>query len=183
MPEKPSKLLPAIYGGIIIGCISAIPVLNFVNCLCCAGVMFGGFMAVFLYKKDLPPAGPELTNSDALQLGALAGLFGALVGTVLNVILLVLIGNVAGEAMQGMLLNILGDKLPPEALQQMEESFAHSAELGLMSTLISFGTSLIIDPLFGLLGGLIGFNIYKPKAPQSPIQPPPMNPPAPSGGQ
>ncbi len=51
MPEKPSKLMPALYGGVIMGLISGIPFLNLVNCLCCAGVMLGGFMAVFFTRR------------------------------------------------------------------------------------------------------------------------------------
>ena len=98
MPEKPSKLMPALYGGVIMGVISGIPFLNLVNCLCCAGVMLGGFMAVFFYQKDLTPEKGPLTNSDSLQLGALAGVFGALVGLVLTVIFHFALGAAAGEA-------------------------------------------------------------------------------------
>jgi len=43
MPEKPSILMPALFGGIITGVLSGIPFLNFINCLCCAGVLLGGF--------------------------------------------------------------------------------------------------------------------------------------------
>jgi hypothetical protein len=82
MPEKPSKLMPALYGGIIIGLISGIPFLSFVNCLCCAGVLFGRVMAVFFIRKILPLR-CRLTRSDALAVGALAGLFGALFSNIL----------------------------------------------------------------------------------------------------
>ena len=46
MPEKPSKLMPALYGGIIIGLLSGIPFISLINCICCAGVIIGGFLAV-----------------------------------------------------------------------------------------------------------------------------------------
>jgi hypothetical protein len=173
MPEKPNKLMPALYGGIIMGVISGVPFLNFVNCLCCAGIMFGGFMAVFFYKKDLPP---DLTadnklfmNSDAMALGALAGLFGAIIGNVLAGLLLVTIGNVTGKAMYNMVMGLydtigLLDKMPPDAVEQMETSMM---EGGLSAT--SIVISFIINPLFGLLGGLIGYAFLKPKA-QPPAQ-------------
>jgi len=46
------------------GLISGIPFLNFVNCCCCAGVLFGGFMAVFFYSKELKAGMAPLESSD-----------------------------------------------------------------------------------------------------------------------
>jgi hypothetical protein len=167
MPEKPSKLMPALYGGIIMGIISGVPFLSFVNCLCCAGIMFGGFMAVFFYKKDLPPELPPnqqlFTNSDAMALGALAGVFGAILGNVITGVLLVTVGNVAGKAMYNLVIGLYDsigvlDKMPPDAVEQMEHGMM---EGGLSATNIVI--SFVIDPLFGLLGGLIGYAFLKPK--------------------
>jgi hypothetical protein len=174
MPEKPSKLMPALYGGIIIGLISGIPFLSFVNCLCCAGVLFGGVMAVFFYKKDLTPQMPPLSNSDALALGALAGLFGALFSNILSAVFLYTIGNVAGEATYKAVIGLydsmgLLEQMPPEALEQMEQGMME----GTLSA-VSVISSFIIYPLFGLLGGLIGYALFKPKADtkqQPPVQP------------
>jgi hypothetical protein len=176
MPEKPSKLMPALYGGIIIGVISGIPYLNFVNCVCCAGVLFGGFMAVFLYNKDLTPDMAPLTSGDSIQLGALAGLFGAIVGNVIYGLIMVTVGNVAGEAMYEMLISFyeavgIADQMPPEAMDQMYEGMT-KPELDPTNIVLSF----VIDPLFGLLGGLIGYAIYKPKAGTPAATPPPAQP-------
>ena len=168
MPEKPSKLMPALYGGIIIGIISGVPFLSLINCLCCAGVIFGGVMAVFFYKKDLTPEMPPLTNNDALVLGALAGLFGALFGNILAAIFLFTVGNVAGEATYKILMDMYDsmgilDQMPPEALEQMEQGVME----GELSP-VSIVTSFVIDPLFGLIGGLIGYAMFKPKAAAAP---------------
>jgi hypothetical protein len=169
MPEKPSKLLPAMYGGIIMGVISGIPFLSFVNCLCCAGVMFGGFMAVFFYKKDMKPESPPLTNNDGIALGALAGVFGAVVGTILGALLLFTIGNVVGEAMMKLVQGMgVMDSMPPEAIEQMEKSMVDGG-LSPVSVVVSF----IINPLFGLIGGMIGYAVFKVKpgaTPQMPVQ-------------
>jgi hypothetical protein len=171
MPEKPSKVLPALYGGLIMGAISGLPVISIVNCFCCAGILLGGFLSVMFYKNELTPTMSPLTSSDCLQLGALAGVFGAITGTILHVITLLAMGDITS----GIMLNIFRNlNLPPEALDQIEERMAASGELAGLSTVISFGTSLLIDPLFGLLGGLIGFNVYKTKGPTPPL-PPPMS--------
>ena len=175
MPEKPSKFLPALYGGLIMGAISGLPVLSILNCFCCAGILLGGFLSVLFYKNDMTPSSPPLTNSDCMQLGALAGLFGAAFGTILHVIMLATVGNVSNE----ILLNILGGfHLPPEAMDQIEHSLEQSAAMGVFAIMIGLVTSLVIDPLFGLLGGLIGFNVFKPKTPMMNVQPP-TPPPAP----
>jgi hypothetical protein len=173
MPEKPSKVLSALYGGLIMGAISGLPVISIVNCFCCAGILLGGFLSVMFYKNELMVSMPPLTSSDCVQLGALAGLFGAVFGTILHVVTLLAIGDVSGGIVLDMLRNM---DLPPEILDQIEERMGESSQLAGFSTVISFVTSLVIDPLFGLLGGLIGYSVYKPKPQMMNVQPPPLPP-------
>jgi hypothetical protein len=171
MPEKPSMLMPALYGGLIMAVISAVPGLNLINCLCCAGVILGGFLAVFFYQKDLTPQMPPLTNGDGLKLGALAGVFGAVAGTVLGLLVVAAFGNVAGD----MILDVMRgfeDSLPPGTMEQMEQQMEESATPGIMSTVMQFLGAIVIYPLFGLVGGLIGYSVYKPK-PGMQMPPPP----------
>ncbi len=161
MPEKPSKLMPAVYGGIVMGVLSGIPFLNFINCLCCAGVLLGGFLAVFFYNKDLAPD-MLLTNSDGLQLGALAGVVGAVVSTLISVLLILTIGNISGEAMYELVYGIYDsmgiiNQMSPDQLDQLDQMKA--SELSPFNIISAF----IIYPLFGLLGGLIGYSVYKKK--------------------
>jgi hypothetical protein len=166
MPEKVSKLMPALYGGILMGVISGIPYLNFINtpCFCCAGVLFGGFMAVFFYKKDLPADGPQLTSGDGVQLGALAGVFGAITGVVTTEGLSLIVGNINGEIMYNMIMRIYDsagilDKIPPDAVQQMKDRLLEGG-----FSIGQFFVGLAVDVVFGLLGGLIGYAVFKPKA-------------------
>ncbi len=170
MPEKPSMLMPALYGGIIMGVISTVPVLSLVNCLCCAGVMFGGFMAVFFYKKELMPGMAPLTSSDGLQLGALAGVIGGIVGAVLTVLMLKIVGNVNGQMMMNMM-ESFRESIPSENWEQMEMDIL-AEELSVMKIILG----LVIDVIFGLLGGLIGYSILKPKQELMNVQPPTSQP-------
>lgn len=171
MPPKPSKLMPALYGGIIMAVISSIPVLNFVNACCCAGVMLGGFLAVFFYQKDLTPETP-LTGSDGVLLGALAGVFGAVIGTIFTMIIFSLFGNVTMRAIYDFL-NQYRDQIPPESFDQIERAMSRE---GLSAITLFF--SLIIDTLFGLVGGAIGYAVFKPKTVivQTTTPPPPTHP-------
>lgn len=169
MNDKPNKLMPALYGGIVAGVISGLPFINIINCFCCAGVMLGGLLAVFFYKKDLPPDTSPLTSSDGIQLGVLSGVFTAIISTILGAIIFFSAGNVTGEALYNFMVESgIMDQLPPETLEQMEEGLM-SAEISPLSVVMSF----IIDPLFGLLGGLIGYALFKPKQQMTPMQPPP----------
>ena len=172
MPERPRKLLPALYGGIIMAVISAVPVLNLLNCLCCAGIMLGGLMSVFFYKNDLSPTTTPLSSTDGLQLGALAGVFGAIAGTLLQAIMLAAFGNIGGEtAMQ--ILRGFADQIPPDVLDQIEKGMEQSGGFTGLSILWTFFTSIILYPLFGLLGGLIGYSVFKQKPEVMNVQPPP----------
>ncbi|MGA9116512.1 MAG: hypothetical protein WB626_07040 [Bacteroidota bacterium] len=162
MPEKPGKLLPALYGGIVIGVIAGIPMLNFLNCFCCAGVLLGGFLSVFFFSRDFGPGMPPMTNGDAVGLGALAGLFGALIDAAIALAVYFAFGNVAGEMMYDFIVGLYDsmgilDKIPPDALEQMEQM--KYAGLQAWQLLIGF----VVYPLFGLLGGLIGYAVFKPK--------------------
>ena len=142
MYEKPDKFIPALYGGIIIGFISSIPFLNLINCICCAGVMLGGLLAVYFYKENFTPATPPFTSGDCLSLGVYAGLIGALVTTVLNVLILLLFGNVMGDfilkTIQEMDLQI-----PEESLTAIENAFQQT--LSVSTILINLVSSVIIE--------------------------------------
>ena len=171
MPEKPNKLMPALYGGIIMGVISGIPFLNLLNCCCCAGILLGGALAVFFYKNDLKEGMPPLTSGDAIELGALAGVIGAVIGSILTAGFLAVLGNVSGEAIMGVL-ESFKDRMPPGTLEQMEEKIREGG-----FSILQLVMSLVIDTVFGLLGGLIGFAIFKPKPQMLNVQPPAVPPP------
>jgi hypothetical protein len=146
--------------------ISAVPGLSLLNCFCCAGIMLGGFMAVFFYKKDLTGTMPPLTSGDGVKLGLLAGVFGAVIGVILGKIIYAIAGGVDSEMVLGMLDSMgLKDKMPPEALAGLEQG---GDPTGILQIFVTF----IISPLFGLLGGLIGYSVFKGK-PLAPAPPPP----------
>jgi hypothetical protein len=162
MSAKPNKVLSALYGGLIMGVISGVPFLNFVNCCCCAGIMLGGFLAVFFYKNDIKPDMPPLSSSDALAVGALAGVFGAVVSSVLEGAVLLAFGNLTGKTIADLITEIYGrtgalDQLPPQALDQL-----HALEY-MKFTPLMVVRAFILHPLFGLIGGLIGYAVFKPK--------------------
>lgn len=157
---KPDKTIPALYGGTIMGIISSIPVLNLLNCLCCAPILLGGLLAVYFYKKNFTSETPPLTSNDCITVGALSGVFGAIIATVLSLITVQLFGNITMEMLLEWLRNAEID-LPEEFWESMEQGMSDVKNLGQIT--LGLIVSLIIYSIFGLLGGLIGYSIFKPK--------------------
>lgn len=170
MEQKPDKIIPALYGGVIMALISAIPFINFINCLCCAGVMLGGFLAVYFYKNNFTPGTQPYTSGDCVAVGVMAGVFGAVIGTFLSFTSLALFGNIMGEFLMQTFRD-LNLEIPEEVWDAMEQSMAEGFTF--FSFIIQLILSLIINTIFGLLGGLIGYSIYKPK---TTVMPPPQMP-------
>ena len=172
MPEKPNKVRTALICGALIGVISSVPGLSLINCCCCAGVWLGGVLAMYLYKQQFTEGMPPLESSDALLLGLMAGVTGAFVATIINVLIFVLFGpvemalvkSIVGRVMdrlaeQGSLPNDMADSIREQINQSMKDA-------GRMSNI--FGglfISLIVYPIFAILGALLGFAIFRPKNP------------------
>ena len=53
MGPAPAKFQPALLGGVTIGVLSALPVINLANC-CCAWILFGGALAAYLMQQNHP---------------------------------------------------------------------------------------------------------------------------------
>lgn len=159
----------ALLGGVISGATIGLPVLGFLNCACCAGVMLGGFLAVFFAKKDLGEEPSSVSRTDALQLGVLSGLAGTVIGTILHGIVML----VAGDVMVDLVSTILRDgdlrnSLPPELLIALDEFMAEQGGFSLIDLTGHFFIWLFLAPLFGLVGGLIGYSLLRKDSQEPP---------------
>jgi len=160
----PSRVKPALFGGIITGLTIGLPGLGLLNCFCCAGVLFGGLLSVFFYTRDLLPEMPGMTSSDALQLGALSGAFGALIGVILETLVLASLGDVFHKIFS----SIMGgqnftDILPPEAADALQQMLTNEQRVSTVHFFALLFIWLIIGPLFGMIGGLLGHAIWRPR--------------------
>jgi hypothetical protein len=177
MPQKPDMFRPALYGGLIMAVLSGVPFLSVINCCCCAGVLLGGFLAVFFYTRDMTPGMPPMETNDALKLGAIAGVVGAVGGTILSAVFSLAMGDAGNEAVMGIIRQFEG-QIPPEVMDQIETGVGQSGGFGAANILIGFLSSIIIYPIFGLLGGLIGYQVFRNKQPRMPMPQGPGVPPA-----
>ncbi len=169
MPQQPSKLMPAIWGGMVIGVISGVPFLSWINCACCAGVMAGGVLAVYLFRRDLDPR-YHMDMSDGAQLGLLAGIFGAVMATALGQLFATMsfemVRKIISTYLQDPEVEVLFDRFRPDAMAK-----------GLI--FISLFFNLIFYSIFGLIGGLIGVSWYGKSKPPYHQQPTASSPPPP----
>jgi hypothetical protein len=173
MPQQPSKLMPAVYGGLLIGIVSGVPFLSWINCACCAGVMAGGILAVNLFRRDLDPR-YHMDMGDGAQLGLMAGVFGAIVATALSQVF----ATVSFEMVRKIISTYVQD---PEMEALFDRFRPDSFARGLI--FIGFLINLVFYSIFGLIGGLIGISWYGKSTPpyyqqmDRPTTPPPVAPP------
>lgn len=152
--------MPSLYGGLFIATIWSVPGLNFLNCLCCAGVMLGGFLAVLLYQKDLTPEMERLTRDDCTQLGIMAGAISAVAGVVIQYIMLAVFGDVMIDIMMKLVERMNVD-LPPEYYELIET--ARQAEQSAVSFVVDIIVMGLMNTLFSFFGALIGWKVFQPK--------------------
>ena len=155
-----SKVKPALIGGVALGVANAIPFLNLLNCACCALVIGGGVLAAHLYFKDTPPTA-ERPFGDGIMLGALAGVFGAIVSTIIS-IPMTLLG--IGLGSMGFVDEILENAdLPPEVADLLASIGGGGLAIGAL--LIGLLFNLVIYAIFAGIGGAIGVAIFVKKPP------------------
>lgn len=157
-----SKLKPAIIGGVVVGLLSAIPFVNFVNFCCCLWAILGGALASYIYIKNSPiPAGP----GD----GAVVGLIAGVVGGLIYIVLGIPIGVLMGSAMTGMMGRLLESVDPSQAEAMIRQMEASQTVAGAIVNGLITAVLLVV---FSTIGGLLGIPIFE-KRKGTAVPPPP----------
>src|SRR5688500_10543125 len=156
------KLQPVVLGGLFIGVLSSLPIVNAGNCCCCLWVVLGGILTVYLLQKD---AGVAVDAGQGALYGAMAGVLGGILTALAGLVLQQLIpGAGYEEAMQSMLAD---ENMPPEVRAWIERM----SDGRMLMVVIAF-MNVITSTIFGMIGGLLGVAVFKKNAP--PPQPPPV---------
>jgi hypothetical protein len=158
------KHQPALLGGLFIGVLSSLPVVNLANC-CCLWVLAGGVLVVYLQQQSKPT---PVETGDAVIGGLIAGVIGAVIAS-FGVLLLTNMGGGFQQAMHDAMAQ--NAEMPPQARQMMER-FANPRALGILI----FAFNIPVFAVFGSLGALLGLLFFRKKAVPQPPQPPPMSP-------
>jgi hypothetical protein len=162
MNQAPLKLQPAVYGGLFIGVLSALPFVNLGNCVCCMWVIGGGVLATYLMQQNHPY---PIAAADGALVGLLAGLIGGVFGALLSVPVQMLMGPFQQRLLEQVLSS--SRDMPQESKEMLERMASRGGSA------ILFGIQLVtwtcVGAVFGMLGGLLGVALFKKKD----VQPPP----------
>ncbi len=155
MQPAPSRLQPALYGGVFIGVLSALPLINFANC-CCLWVIGGGVLATYLLQQNYPY---PVTAADGALVGLLAGLIGGVLGVMLAIPIEMAMGPVQQRLIERLVLS------NPDVPAETRQLFENMANRGLSAVMIVFRLmfAVCIGAIFGMLGGLLGVALFKKK--------------------
>jgi hypothetical protein len=152
-----------VIGGVIMGVLSALPIVAAGNACCCLWVVSGGLIAAYLVQQN---QSTPITPADGALVGLLAGLIGALVRTVLKVP----IDFVMAPIEQAMLQRILdAGTLPPEWRDLFERYSGRDGQLSLgfaiMERIAGLMFWLFLSGIFSTIGGLVGSMIFRKDTP------------------
>jgi hypothetical protein len=146
--EPPSVLKPAFLGGVALGVLSALPL---VNCCCLLWLGGGGLLAVYLLRQDY--AG-EIAAGLGAKAGFLAGMIGALFWQILELPISYITSSQRTEQIQKILQN---QNFPAETMQFVEKVLSLLADpfnpfvllIGLIFKAVACG---ILTTVGGILG-------------------------------
>lgn len=171
MVQKPSKLQPAIVGGVILGLLSSIPIINFGNVCCCLWVLLGGAIAARMLINRSPYM--PVTSGEGAAVGALAGVVGSLVSLVIGVPLALMMGEGMTISMLERVADVVNDPQAREqireAIEQMQrQSAGQSMGQRLLGQLFFWFIGAVITVGFAALGGIIGVALFEKRKGQQP---------------
>jgi len=152
-----AMMMPAVWGGVLIGVLSALPIVAAANLCCCMWVIAGGLMSAYLLQSNSPQA---ITTGDGAVVGLLAGLIGAVVHTFVSLPINLLMGGVTQRLMQ-QIVNNAPDI--PDNVRQMMETMGNSAGFSILGVVVGFMFWLFCGAVFATLGGLLGAVFFKKK--------------------
>ncbi|HSA99922.1 MAG TPA: hypothetical protein VLE49_04675 [Anaerolineales bacterium] len=145
-------LIASAIGALVTTAVVSIPGVNLLVCVVCLPLWGGPLLATWIYKRQ----NGTMPMNHAITVGIVAGVFAA--------VLSFLAGLVLGPATSAALMNLLQQYMP-----------AGSAPIAPVSTSPTLGSlffGLLVNAVFGLIGGLIGGSVFKDK-PVSPVPPAP----------
>ena len=149
-------------GALVMGVLSALPLISVGNLCCCLWVISGGVAAA--YVLQLGQAEP-ITPADGAFVGFLAGLAGAVVYLVISLPVEVVIGPMERDMMRRML----------EGMGGVENFRSYADRADLVGTpirvFLGFVMMLFVGAVFSTVGGVIGALMFK--KPPIPVAPGP----------
>jgi hypothetical protein len=173
-------LKPVLIAGVLVGICSALPLVSYLNCLCCAWVIGGGMLAAFLYIKD---SSEVVTLGRGVVLGLMTGAVGAVVTTLFFIPLQMVLSGL-GMDMSAQMREAVESvpELTPELRRALTSIFSESGTFSAPFLILIGFVNLVIFSLVGMLGGTIGVAIFEKRKPHSGVTKPTVISPPPIDG-
>jgi hypothetical protein len=156
------KTQPAIFGGLIMGVLSALPIISAGNFCCCLWVVSGGAVAASILQQNQPT---PLTPGDGAVIGLLAGIVGAFVYLFLSIPITFLVAPMERVLIQRIIENAGG--MPPDFREYVGTYIGGGLRLTL-----GFIFMLIVGSIFSTLGGVLGVVIFGKNVPPGTVDVP-----------
>jgi uncharacterized protein DUF5518 len=170
--NKPSFGQPALIGGVVMGALSALPLVSAGNLCCCLWVIAGGAIAAYLLQQN---TSIPITPGDGAMVGLLAGLVGALVQFAISIPIGIMVAPMERAMMQRVL--EMAGTMPPEVRDMIERYSGNEAAMGIglmvARHVIGLVFWLVVGGIFSTIGGVLGALIFKKDLPPGVIDVPP----------
>lgn len=156
-----NRYQPALLGGLFIGILSSLPLVNTLNACCCLWVVVGGLLTVYLQQQRQPE---PLQTADAVLAALLAGVIGAVLSMLGSWLVLSVTGPVWQDAVRSQIES--NPDMPPQV-----RDLALRLLTGNGIVLIWLVVTLPMYAAFSALGSLLGLAFFRKKTPP-PAAPP-----------
>jgi hypothetical protein len=163
---------PALYGGLVMGVLSVLPIISAGNLCCCMWVVAGGLVAAYVLQQRQPA---PITPGEGALVGLLAGIAGALIGLVLSIPIGFIVAPMERQIVQRVLEN--SGNMPPEFREMMERYSGGDVRVTFAAHAVRLTVTLIVmlflGAIFSTLGGLLGAVVFRKPQPPAVIDVPP----------
>jgi hypothetical protein len=159
-----SKFQPALLGGLVLGVLSALPLVNIGNACCCLWVVAGGAVAAYLLQRNQRE---PITAGDGATVGLLAGIVGAIVWQVLAVPVTLMMGPLQARLLD----RLLNTSDLPDNVRPVFESLRQNTGFAIVRFILGSIFTLFISIVFSTIGGLVGAALFRTKVPPPPPEP------------
>ena len=152
-----AKLQPVLLGGLLIGVLSALPIVSAANACCCLWVLAGGVLTAYLLQEQ---SSVPITAGGGAVAGLQAGMVGAVVAAVLGAVVLMFTGGGVQQLDQ-----LPRAEMPPEFVRILDRFRELPASVWYVGPFLVY---IIIFPIFSALGALLGVAVFKRQPPPPP---------------
>ena len=140
-----------------LGLLSSVPVISAGNILCCMWVLLGGGIAAVLLTRQRPLS--SISYGDGAFVGVMSGLFGAVVGTIVQLAFRVVTAPLVADQQQQ--LEKIMDQVGLEGGMRDFLLRTFSGEISTLTVMFTFISNLLVYALFAMIGGIIALAILR----------------------